>query len=102
MQVHTVQPRASGPIEQLHKLALPRTHHLQVMHCGRGEDGAFAVKKPGLYKQPVRHSADARTLPSLMRLAITSSAIDFGTASYCLKIIVNVPRPCVTVRIAFE
>ena len=49
-----------------------------------------------------RYSAEVRTLPSLMRLAITSSAMDFGTASYCLKIIENVPRPCVTVRMAFE
>ena len=48
------------------------------------------------------YSAEERTLPSLMRLAITSSAMDFGTASYCLKIIENVPRPCVTVRMAFE
>ena len=48
------------------------------------------------------YSAEERTLPSLMRLAITSSAMDLGTASYCLKIIVKVPRPCVTVRMAFE
>ena len=47
-------------------------------------------------------SALARTFPSLMRFSITSWAMFFGTASYCLKIIVNVPRPCVTVRIAFE
>ncbi len=47
-------------------------------------------------------SAIGRTLPSLMRFSMTCWAMFFGTASYCLKIIVNEPRPCVTVRIAFE
>ena len=47
-------------------------------------------------------SAIGRTLPSLTRFSTTVWAIAFGTASYCLKIIVNEPRPCVTVRIAFE
>ncbi len=49
-----------------------------------------------------RYSALGRTLPSLMRFSMTVFAIEAGTGSYCLKIIVNVPRPCVTVRIAFE
>ncbi len=44
----------------------------------------------------------ARTLPSFTRFSITVFAIEAGTASYCLKIIVNAPRPCVTVRIALE
>ena len=37
-----------------------------------------------------------------MRFSMTSWAMFLGTASYCLKIIVNEPRPCVMVRIAFE
>ena len=58
--------------------------------------GRFFIRGEG------RQSADGRTLPSLMRFSMTVCAMAFGTASYCLKIIVNEPRPCVTVRIALE
>ena len=72
--------------------------------CHSKKKRASDKRKPFCYMalSPNAYSAEERTLPSLMRLAITSSAMDFGTASYCLKIIEKVPRPCVTVRMAFE
>ena len=56
----------------------------------------------GLDSLQTDQSAIGRTLPSLIRFSTTSAAMFFGTASYCLKIIVKEPRPWVTVRIAFE
>ena len=74
-----------------------------------GDKGKMQKKGGGWKPSPFLHdacggaySALARTLPSLMRFSTTSFEIEAGTASYCLKIIVKVPRPCVTVRIAFE
>ena len=67
---------------------------------GKGGGVTPAAFAPKLVKSG--QSAIGRTLPSLTRFSTTVWAIAFGTASYCLKIIVNEPRPCVTVRIAFE
>ena len=86
-----------------------RVKHICTLYqkCGHPADRKRkgAVIMPRLSLGSVRRadqSAIGRTLPSLTRFSMTCWAMFFGTASYCLKIIVNEPRPCVTVRIAFE
>ena len=66
---------------------------------GRGETPAPSVSD---CRDVGDQSAEGRTLPSLMRFSMTVLAMEAGTASYCLKIIVNAPRPWVTVRMALE
>src|SRR5574344_895969 len=55
-----------------------------------------------LFPESAQSADIGRTLPSLMRFSMTVCAMPFGTASYCLKIIVKLPRPWVTVRMALE